>query len=332
MDPSKQFEKNMKKYLFGIDIGGTTVKIGLFDLNGRLLEKREISTRTEALGKYILSDIAESAEKLLSSQNTDWSSAAGIGIDVPGPVIGNHYVTRCVNLGWKDIDVSKEMRVLTGVEDIIVVNDAKSAALGEWWMGGHNNCRSAVMITLGTGIGGGVILDGRIVNGAFGGAGELSHFPIVPDETEPCACGKYGHLQQYASAEGIVHQFQKKLRSNKNLPVLSDNDHITAKDIIDAARSGDEPAKKIVDDAVKKIAQTMAMITSVIDPELFLIGGGMAEAGDFLLNAIHEEFRRLVLFVSENARVELAVMGNEAGIYGAVKSIMNCLKDKNTQY
>ena len=141
MDPSKQFEKNMKKYLFGIDIGGTTVKIGLFDLNGRLLEKREISTRTEALGKYILSDIAESAEKLLSSQNTDWSSAAGIGIDVPGPVIGNHYVTRCVNLGWKDIDVSKEMRVLTGVEDIIVVNDAKSAALGEWWMGGHNNCR-----------------------------------------------------------------------------------------------------------------------------------------------------------------------------------------------
>lgn len=313
----------MGKYLFGIDIGGTTVKIGLFSPDSSLTNKWEIPTRTEKKGEFILLDIVKSIEKELFAKGFGWVNIAGIGIAVPGPVIENQFVTRCVNLGWEHVDVAAEMQKLTGVPNITVVNDAKAAALGEWWKGGHENCGSAVMITLGTGIGGGVIVNGQIVNGAFGGAGELSHFPLVPEETEPCACGKYGHLQQYASAEGLVHQFHKKMRIGNKFSKLSNYKNLTAKDIIDAARGGDSLAKEVFDDAVRKIAQTMAMVTSVIDPDLFLIGGGMSKAGNFLIDAIRKEYRRFALFISENTRIEQAVLGNDAGIYGAVKCVMD---------
>ncbi len=313
----------MNMYCCGIDIGGTTVKIGLFSLDSSLVNKWEIPTRTEKKGEFILPDIVKSIEKELFAKGFGWGNIAGIGIAVPGPVIENQIVTRCVNLGWEHVDVAAEMQKLTGVSNITVVNDAKAAALGEWWKGGHENCKSAVMITLGTGIGGGVIVNGQIVSGAFGGAGELSHFPLVPDETEPCACGKCGHLQQYASAEGLVHQFYKKMRIDSRSSILSNHKNLSAKDIIDAARGGDSLAKEVFDDAVRKIAQTMAMVTSVIDPELFLIGGGMSKAGDFLIDAIRKEYRRFALFISENTRIEQAVLGNDAGIYGAVKCVMD---------
>ena len=304
----------MKAYYMGIDIGGTSVKLGLFDESSKLIQKWEIPTRIENNGAYILSDIASSISGLLLSIRADFQSVVGIGVGVPGPVVNESYVERCVNLGWENINIRDELIQLTGVKKITAINDAKAAALGEWWKGGHGQIDGAVMITLGTGIGGGVIINGKVYNGAFGSAGELSHFPIVPDETEACACGKFGHLQQYASADGIVHQFQKKISFTTTSSLLRGKQHITAKDILDSAKNGDELSLEIVHDAVQKIAQTMAMITTVIDPELFLIGGGLSKAGDFLLDAIRDEFHRIVFFASKKAKVEAAVLGNDAGI------------------
>ena len=311
----------MMAYYLGIDIGGTSVKLGLFDGSAEMIRKWEIPTRVENNGANILPDIVSSASDQLLSNGTDFRSVAGIGVGVPGPVINESYVTRCVNLGWENINIRDELFSLTGVKKIAAINDAKAAALGEWWKGGHEQCGSAVMITLGTGIGGGVIIDGKVYNGAFGSAGELSHFPIVPNETEACACGKFGHLQQYASAEGIVHQYQKKLSLTETPSILWGQKQITAKDILDSAKSGDKLAAEVVHDAVKKIAHTMAMITTVVDPELYLIGGGLSKAGDFLLDAIRDEFYKTVFFASKNARVESAVLGNDAGMYGAVKFV-----------
>lgn len=316
----------MNTYYIGLDIGGTAIKIGLFDNNDELKQKTEIPTRLHLSGAHILSDSVEACSKLLDTEDVDWNSVQGIGVGVPGLVKDDNYIVRCVNLGWENVDLGKELYALTKVRNVRAINDAKAAALGEWWKGGHGQCSSAVMITLGTGIGGGVIMNGQIVNGAFGSAGELSHFPLVPDETEPCACGKFGHLQQYASAEGIVHQFCKKLRIENKPTILSNHENLTAKNIIDAAREEDKLAKEVFDDAVKKIAQTMAMVTSVIDPELFLIGGGMSKAGDFLIDAIRKEYRRCVILFSEDTRIEQAVLGNDAGIYGAVKYVMDHIK------
>ena len=313
----------MKAYYLGIDIGGTSVKLGLFGGSAEIIQKWEISTRIENNGAYILPDVVSSVSEHLSWRGANFRSVAGIGVGVPGPVKNESFVTRCVNLGWENINIRDELYSLTGVEKITAINDAKAAALGEWWKGGHGQIGSAVMITLGTGIGGGVIINGRVYNGAFGSAGELSHFPIAPDETEECACGKFGHLQQYASADGIVHQFRKRLFQTETPSLLREDQHFTAKDILDAAKNGDELALEVVHDAVRKIAQTMAMITTVIDPELYLIGGGLSKAGDFLLDAIRAEFYKIVFFASIKAKVEPAVLGNDAGMYGAVKSVMD---------
>lgn len=298
------------------------MKIGCFTLSGELISKWEIPTRTAGQGSLVLPDIAESIEKKLSEEGESPDTVSGIGVAVPGPVINHSFVKRAVNLGWENLDVRETLRELTGVKNIAVENDAKTAALGEWWKGGHENCSSAVLITIGTGIGGGVIMDGKIINGAFGAAGELSHIQVDPEETEACACGKFGHLQQYASAEGIVREFRKNLTQSGKTSVLSGKPALTAKDIFDAAKAGDEAALTAVRNAARMIARVMGAVSAVIDPELFLIGGGVAKAGDFLLDMIREEFRRVVIFTSEDAAIEPAVLGNDAGICGAVKLVL----------
>ena len=308
----------MGKFLLGADIGGTLIKLGMFNEEGILICKRQIETRLENNGEFILSDIISETEKMLNSEKSGWTDVSGIGVGVPGPVLHGRFVPLAVNLGWKNRDVFENIRELTGVEKIRVENDAKAAALGEYWKGGWESYHSAVMITIGTAVGGAVIMEGKVLPGAFGAAGELSHIQVNPAETEPCACGKCGHLQQYVSAEGILRRFHEKTAGK--IPA----GEISVKDIFDLARAGDESALETVDETAEILGSAMAAVSCVIDPELYLIGGGVSRAGDFLLEKLRNEFRKHALPMSAGARIEAAKMGNDAGIYGAVKPVL-CL-------
>ena len=311
----------MESYTFGIDIGGTAVKLGFFDDHCELLEKWQIPTRQGNYGDFILSDVKASLENILSARQLDWSAVSGIGIAVPGPVIGESFVPLAVNLGWKNVNVRDEMRMLTGVENIRVENDAKAAALGEYRKGGWEAYRNAVMITIGTGVGGAVILDGKIVPGSFGAAGELSHIQVDPYEREHCACGGSGHLQQYVSAEGILRNAGKKLSNPGRPSSLRMLQSLTVKDIFDAARAGDGLALETVRETVQMLARAMAAVSCIIDPELYLIGGGISGAGEFLLDMLRTEFRKLALPTCTGVRIEAAKTGNDAGICGAASLV-----------
>lgn len=313
----------MKDYAFGIDIGGTTVKIGLFSTDGKLLESWEIPTRKEENGSYILPDIAESMKAKLDEKEISMDQVEGVGIDVPGPILEDRFVNRCVNLGWGVTDVTKEVQLLTGIENVKVANDANAAALGELWKGGGEGHSDMVMITLGTGVGGGVILDGKIVSGHFGAAGEIGHILMNRFEEKACACGKKGHLEQYTSATGIVRRAIEIMGISDMPSTLRELDTVTAKDVFDHAKAGDALALEIVDFVGAVLGGACAMISCVVDPEIFVIGGGVSKAGNILLSTVRKHFRSGVFHACEDARFALATLGNDAGMYGSVKMILD---------
>lgn len=312
----------MKPYAFGVDIGGTTVKIGLFETGGNLLEKWEIPTRTQENGSWIIPDIAESVNRKVQERQISLDEIQGIGIGVPGPVLNESIVNRCVNLGWGIINVAEEIRQLTKIENTAAGNDANVAALGEMWKGAGEGHENVVMVTLGTGVGGGIVLNGKIVSGIHGAAGEIGHIKVAEDEECPCGCGKKGHLEQYASATGIVRKAKEILEKTSQESVLRDLENITAKDVFDAARRGDVPAFETIQYACSKLGQALSYISEVIDPEVFVIGGGVSRAGEILLENVKKYYREYVFHASENTEIALAKCGNDAGIYGAVKMIL----------
>lgn len=309
----------MKKYAFGVDIGGTTIKMGLFETSGNLLEMWEIPTRTENDGKYILGDISEAVYEKLGEKGISRLDVQGIGLGVPGPVSSDGTVFKCVNLGWGVFNVARELSELTGL-NVKAGNDANVAALGEMWQGGGKGCKNMVMVTLGTGVGGGVIIDGHILSGQNGAAGEIGHLPMRDDETEKCGCGKQGCLEQYASATGIVRMARRYLEVHPDTEsVLKEKMDLTAKEICDAAREGDNAALHIVDETARMLGKGLAAIACVINPEVFVIGGGMAKAGEILLDAIERHYQKYAFHASRETKFCLASLGNEAGIYGGVK-------------
>ncbi len=312
----------MKDYAFGIDVGGTTVKMGLFSTDGVLLESWEIPTRKEDAGCNIMPDIAESIEKKLEEKGITKDDIKGIGVDVPGPILQDSIVNKCANLGWGVVDVTKEMTALTGVENIKVVNDANAAALGEMWKGGGEGHKDVVMITLGTGVGGGVIIDGKIVAGHFGAGGEIGHMLVNRFEERICGCGKSGHLEQYASATGIVRKAEDILALSDRPSTLRDLPEITARDVFDHAKQGDVIALEIVDFAGQMLGGACSIISAVVDPEIFVLGGGVSKAGEILLASVRKYFRSAAFHASEDARFAIAKLGNDAGMYGAVKMVI----------
>lgn len=312
----------MKKYAFGVDIGGTTVKLGLFETDGNLLEMWEIPTRTVSGGKFILGDISEAAYEKLSERGISHLDVEGIGMGVPGPVGQDGTVFKCVNLGWDVFNVERELGELTGMR-VKAGNDANVAALGEMWQGGGKGCSNIVMITLGTGVGGGVIIDGHILAGYNGAAGEIGPLPMTDDETECCGCGKKGCLEQYASATGIVRMTKKYLDAHKDIDSsLRSIETFSAKDIFDAAKAKDEAAVVMVSELGRMLGKGLAQIACVVNPEAFVIGGGVAKAGDILLDAIREHYVEYAFHASRDTEFRLASLGNEAGIYGGVKLII----------
>lgn len=313
----------MKTYAFGVDIGGTTVKIGLFNKEGSLLEMWEIPTRKENNGKYILGDISDSVFEKLHEKGISALDVEGIGMGVPGPVGIDGSVFKCVNLGWDIFNVERELGELTGMR-VKAGNDANVAALGEMWQGGGKGCSNMVMVTLGTGVGGGVILGGHILPGTNGAAGEIGHLPMKDDEDECCGCGKKGCLEQYASATGIVRMTSKYFEQHPQAQsVLNHGDEFSAKDIFDAAKENDDIAIKMVDQVGCMLGKGLAQIACVVNPDAFVIGGGVAKAGDILLDAIRRHYVNYAFHAAAGAEFRLASLGNEAGIYGGVKLILD---------
>lgn len=313
----------MKKYAFGVDIGGTTVKLGLFETAGNLIDKWEIKTRLEDNGSYILNDIANTIKDKLIEKDISKLDIEGIGMGVPGPVTSDGIVHRCVNLGWGVINIETEMSRITGVK-VKIGNDANVAALGEMWQGGGKGYDDLVMITLGTGVGGGVIINGKIVGGSTGAGGEIGHIHMKDEETETCGCGKSGCLEQYASATGIVNSVKKYLnKSNDTNTNLSDIKELKAKDIFDAAKDGDSVANKFVDETADLLGKASAQIACIVNPQVFVVGGGMSKAGSMLLEKIEHSYKKYAFHASRDTYFKLAELGNNAGIYGGVRLILS---------
>ena len=312
----------MKKYGFGVDIGGTTIKMGFFETDGKLLDKWEIKTNTANGGAEILSDIAKSIDNKLAQEGISKADVQGAGVGVPGPVRGGGIVNRCVNLGWGVVNVAEELGALTGLT-VKVGNDANVAALGELWQGGAKGCKDAVMVTLGTGVGGGVIVDGKIVAGFHGAGGEIGHITVNPDEIEACNCGNHGCLEQYASATGIVRMAKRKLAKTDEATALRNYDPLTAKDIFDEAKAGDTVAKDLVNELGLILGSALSNLAVVANPEVIVIGGGVSKAGAILIDTVAEHFKENAFYALKDTRFELATLGNDAGIYGCMAMLLD---------
>ena len=312
----------MKKYAFGIDVGGTTCKIGFFETSGKLIDKWEIKTNTENNGAAILSDIAQAVDNKLAQEGISKDDVQGVGIGVPGPVKSNGVVNRCVNLGWGIVNVEEELGNLTGLK-VKAGNDANVAALGEMWQGAAKGCKDVIMVTLGTGVGGGIIVDGKVVAGFNGAGGEIGHITVNHDEIEACNCGQYGCLEQYTSATGIVRVAKRKLAKTNDETSLRNFPELTAKDVFDEAKNGDAVALGLVDEVCGILGSTLSNIACVVDPEVVVIGGGVSKAGSILIESIQKHFVETSFHACRNTKFVSAGLGNDAGMYGCVQMLLD---------
>ena len=306
------------KYGFGIDLGGTTVKIAYFDEKGTMLEKWEIPTVTADGGAQILPDIAASIRAFIDAHNINETAILGLGIGVPGPVSAKGIVNKCINLGWGVFNIAEELSCLTGFP-VKAGNDANVAALGEFWKGGGQDYDNVVFVTLGTGVGGGIVVEGNLLHGAHGSGAEIGHICLNPNETARCNCGNYGCVEQYCSATGIVRLAKMYLAENKIATGLAARENLTCKDIFDAAKEGDEAALAILDQFYRYMGLFLATVCSTVNPEVVVIGGGVSKAGDILLAGVEPYFHKHVFHAAGNVKFTIASLGNDAGAYGAFK-------------
>ncbi|MFT3984059.1 MAG: ROK family glucokinase [Lachnospiraceae bacterium] len=311
----------MDEYCFGVDVGGTTVKMGLFTPKGEILEKWEIPTRKEENGKQILPDIAKAVKAKMNEKSILPEQVIGIGLGTPGPVDRYGVVHKAVNLGWDFMNLEKELGGLTGLS-VKAGNDANVAALGEMWKGGGEGYDDMVLVTLGTGVGGGIIINGKMLIGSNGAGGEIGHIHLEDAETEECNCGNKGCLEQYASATGVVRLAKRRLSKSDSPSVLRSGE-VSAKTIFDAVKAGDALAGEIAEEFGEYLGKGLAMIAGVSNPEIFVIGGGVSKAGDVLISYIQKYYRKYVFHASRDARFVLATLGNDAGIYGAAKLMLD---------
>ncbi len=312
----------MKKYAFGVDVGGTTCKIGFFETDGKLIDKWEIKTNKENGGASILSDVAQAIEGKLTEKGISRDDVQGIGVGVPGPVKNDGVVHRCVNVGWGVVNVEKELGDLTGLK-VKAGNDANVAALGEMWQGAAKGCRDVIMVTLGTGVGGGIIVDGKVVAGFDGAGGEIGHITVNAHEKEQCNCGQYGCLEQYASATGVVRVAKRTLEKTSEDTALRNHADLTAKDVFDEAKAGDKVALEVVDEVCGILGATLSNIACVVNPEVIVIGGGVSKAGAILTDAVKKHFAATSFHACANTKFVLAGLGNDAGMYGCVEMLLD---------
>ena len=306
------------RYGFGIDVGGTTVKLAFFDETGFMLDKWEIPTNTENNGTQILPDIADSVKNYLNKNDIASESILGLGIGVPGPVNGKGVVNKCINLGWGVFNIAETLSDLTGFP-VKAGNDANVAALGEFWKGGGAGCENMVFVTLGTGVGGGIVIGGNLLHGSHGSGAEIGHMVLNSTETIPCNCGKFGCVEQYCSATGIARLAREYLAVYADDSSLRTVANIAAKDVFDAAKAGDAVAKDILDKFYDYMGQFLGSLCSAVDPEVVVLGGGVSKAGQVLLDGVEEAFHKYVFHAASGTKFALASLFNDAGAYGAFK-------------
>lgn len=312
----------MSKYCFGIDVGGTTIKCALFLNDGTILDKWEIKTNTENEGERILPDIADGIDAKLKEKQINKAEVEGIGIGLPGPIEENGEIACAVNLHWGRKNIEKELGELTGMP-VKAGNDANVAALGEMWKGGGKGARNLILATLGTGVGGGIIVNEKIVTGAHGAGGEIGHALVNPEETVVCNCGNKGCLEQYASATGIAKLAREALEKSDKESLLRNREKVTAKDVFDAYKEKDELAGEIVEKFSTYLGHALAIFACVTDPDVIVIGGGVSKAGDVLVECVQRHYERHAFPVCKKTPIKLATLGNDAGIYGAAKLILS---------
>ena len=308
----------------GVDIGGTSVKIGLFEVTGELLDKWEVKTRKEDGGSQILPDVAASIREKMKEHGLDLKAdLAGVGMGVPGPVLPDGYVEVCVNLGWHDLNPQEELsRLLDGIP-VKSGNDANVAALGEMWQGGGKGYSDLVMLTLGTGVGGAVIIDQKIIAGKHGLGGEIGHIHVRDEEWEHCNCGGVGCVEQICSATGIAREARRKMAaSEKPSQLRGFGDAVTAKNVLDAAKEGDELAMEVMEVVGRYLGLALSMAVMTVDPEIFVIGGGVSKAGQFLIDVVQKHYDHFTPISQHKGKLGLATLGNDAGIYGAARLIL----------
>ena len=305
----------MKQVIYGIDLGGTSIKMGLFDEDGSLIDQFTIPTRVTNNGSNILPDIAEAINRHMEFNQLDRSYIKGVGIGVPGPVVDG-VVSRCVNLGWGTVHVQKELEALLDMP-VRVSNDANIAGLGEVWKGGGKGVKSSVFFTLGTGVGGAVIVDGKIIDGFVGAGGEVGHATIPFGSDILCNCGKMNCLETVASATGVVRLMKKQLEGNETPSILRGKS-FEAKDVFDAAKKEDVLALSVIDTFGRNLGYICSVIAITTNPEIFVFGGGVSKAGNIITSIIKKYFKEYAFTdLRDVTQFKLATLGNEAGIYGA---------------
>lgn len=311
----------MGNYAFGVDIGGTTVKIGLFDREGCVLDKWEIPTNKENKGVSIIPDVAQSLLAKMREKGIGEEDLAGIGVGAPGAVDEEGtLVGGAVNIGWDAFNIPKAMNAYINVP-VKAANDANAAAFGEMWQGGGKGYNNMVAVTLGTGVGGGIIINGRLLSGATGAGGEIGHIHLEDDETEECGCKNKGCLEQYASATGIVRLAGRRLKRDETPSVLREGT-LSAKSVFDAVKAGDRVAIEIAEQFGDYLGKGLAVVADVVNPEIFVIGGGVSKAGEILLTFVEPRFQKYVYQQCRGAKFALAKLGNDAGIYGTAGLIL----------
>lgn len=310
----------MAKYGYGVDLGGTTVKMGLFRDDGALLDKWGIDTDTSSGGRNIPADIARSILADMRKHSFENDEYIGIGIGVPGQVWGDG-TANAVNLGWDHLPLIQELEHATGLR-VVGDNDANMAAMGEYWQGGGKGYSSLVLVTLGTGVGGGIIIDGKCLQGAHRAGGELGHIPVNPAETRVCGCGNSGCLEQYASATGCARIALDMLAGSSEPSTLRSVSKIDAKAVWDAVKAGDELAMRIADRFCDHLGQGLATVANTVDPEVIVLGGGVSRAGGPLLERVREKYTHYAFPACKTTPIVLASLGNDAGIYGCMANLL----------
>jgi glucokinase len=311
-----------EKWLIGVDLGGTTTKLAFINYYGEILHKWEIPTDNSEEGKNITINIAKAIDRKLEELDLTKDKIIGLGMGAPGPVnLATGVVYNTVNLGWNDNYPLKDLLEVETSLPVIIDNDANCAALGEMWKGAGNGAKDLVCVTLGTGVGGGVIANGDIVQGVSGAAGEIGHITSVPLGGAQCNCGKTGCLETIASATGIVRQAIEKLQLSEDgelAKIYKENGQITAKDVFDTARLGDATSLSVVSDTALHLGLALANAANTLNPEKIVLGGGVSKAGDILLKPVVENFSKFSFpRVRESTVIDIATLGNDAGVIGA---------------
>lgn len=327
----------MGDQLIGIDLGGTSCKFALVTVDGQILHQWAIPTRIEDKGQHIVPDMIQSIKEEFSRKNFDLGKVIGIGMGSPGQIDRkNRTVIGAYNLNWQELQLLGQQFEEAFHLPFFMDNDANVAALGERWLGAGNQSDNMIFVTLGTGVGSGLVTDGHLLHGVRGSAGEAGHITVERDKAFACTCGKKGCLETVASATGIVNLAKRALQETSasfaDPHLLACGNDFTAKDIFDAAKSGDRLAEEVIDQFADYLGLALSHLANTLNPEIVVIGGGVSKAGNYLLEKLKPAYEKnLFPQVLESSTLKLAQLGNDAGVIGAAALVLTEFVQKEAE-